>query len=199
MFTPDYPIATERLRLRPFEPRDLDAIVAIHGDPEVVRYVPWDVRDRAELAAVLEEKAERTRLAAEGDGLNLAAVAADSGELVADMSLMWRSQEHRLGEVGYLLHPAHTGRGYATEASRAMLRVGFEDFGLHRIIGRIDARNGASARVLERLGMRREAEFVENEWFKGQWSSEVVYAMLDREWASSRADAAGGSISNRSA
>ena len=199
MFTPDYPIATERLRLRPFEPRDLDAIVAIHGDPEVVRYVPWDVRDRAELATVLEEKAERTRLAAEGDGLNLAAVTAEGGELVADVVLMWRSEEHRLGEVGYLVHPAHTGRGYATEASRAMLRVGFEDFGLHRIIGRIDARNGASARVLERLGMRREAEFVENEWFKGQWSSEVVYAMLDREWASNWADAAGGSISNRSA
>src|SRR5215211_920083 len=132
MLSPDYPIATERLLLRPFEPGDLDALVAIHGDPEVVRYVPWDVRDRTALRDVLKEKAQRTVLAEVGDGLNLAGVTADGGELVADMSLMWRSDEHRLGEVGYLLHPAFTGRGYATEAARALLRIGFEAFGLHR-------------------------------------------------------------------
>jgi RimJ/RimL family protein N-acetyltransferase len=200
VFAPSLPIDTERLLLRPFEPGDLDAVVAIHGDPAVVRYVPWDVRDRAELASALEEKAQRTRLTAEGDGLNLAAVTAEGGELVADMFLMWRSEAHRMGEIGYLLHPAHTGRGYATEAARALLRIGFEQAGLHRIIGRIDGRNTASARVLERLGMRREAEFVENELVKGEWASEVVYAMLDREWAAaSRADASAGSASKRSA
>ena len=55
-------------------------------------------------------------------------------------------------------------------------------FGFRRIIGRLDARNAASARVLERLGMRREAHFVESEFVKGQWTDEVVYAMLEREW-----------------
>jgi RimJ/RimL family protein N-acetyltransferase len=200
MFEPDYPIVTERLRLRPFQPGDLDALVAIHGDPEIVRHVPWDVRDREELRGVLEEKTRRTAIAEVGDGLNLAAVTADGGEFVGDMSLMWRSDEHRTGEVGYLLHPAATGRGYATEAARALLRIGFEALGWHRIIGRIDARNGASARVLERLGMRREAHLVENEWLKGEWTDEVVYAMLDREWAAANhSDAAAGSASNRSA
>jgi RimJ/RimL family protein N-acetyltransferase len=201
MLAPDYPIATERLLLRPFAPGDLDALVAIHGDPDVVRYVPWDVRDRAELRDVLREKEQRTVLAEVGDGLNLAAVTADGGELVADVSLIWRSDEHRLGEVGYLLHPAFTGRGYATEAARALLRVGFEAFGLHRIIGRINARNTGSARVLERLGMRREAHLVENEWLKGEWADEVVYAMLEREWdaIASRSDIAAGSASKRSA
>ena len=63
-----------------------------------------------------------------------------------------------------------------------MLRVGFEDLGLHRICGRLDGRNAASARVLERLGMRREAQLLENERVKGEWANEVVYAMLDREW-----------------
>ena len=63
-----------------------------------------------------------------------------------------------------------------------MLRLGFEELGLHRIIGRIDARNTPSARVLERLGMRREAHFVHNEILKGEWTDEVVYAMLEDEW-----------------
>jgi len=179
---PTYPIVTERLHLRPFAPGDLDAIMPIHADPDVVRYVPWDVRDRDELREALAKKARQTVLEREGDGLNLAAVLAGTGELIGDMSLIWRSEAHRIGEVGYLFNPAHAGRGYATEASRALLKVGFEELGLHRIIGRLDVRNAASAAVLERLGMRREAHFVQNEWLKGEWTDELVYAMLDREW-----------------
>ncbi len=98
------------------------------------------------------------------------------------MSLSWSDNEHRQGEIGYIFHPAHAGHGYATEASRAMLRVGFEELGLHRITGRLDARNEASARVLERLGMRREAHLLENEFVKGEWTGEVVYALLEHEW-----------------
>ena len=182
MLVPVLPLATERMILRPFAPGDLDALVAIHGDERVVRYLPWGVRDRAELAGVLEEKTRRTRVEREGDGLNLAGVDAQTGALVADLSLMWRSAEHQQGEVGYILHPAHEGRGYATEGARAMLALGFDGLALHRIYGRIDARNAASARVLERLGMRREAHLVENEHLKGEWTDEVVYALLAREW-----------------
>jgi RimJ/RimL family protein N-acetyltransferase len=191
MLRPAYPIATERLRLRPFEPRDLDALTAVHGDPEVTRYLYWDVRDREELKGVLAEKQRRDALTKEGDALNLAAVTADSGELVGDMTLIWRSEEHRQGEVGYIVHPAHQGRGYAAEATRAMLRIGFEDLGLHRIAAHLDARNAASARVLERVGMRREAHLVENEVVKGGWTDELVYAMLDREWQDALTRAAG--------
>jgi len=204
MLSPDYPIRTERLLLRPFEPGDLDAMAVIHGDPAVVRFLYLGVRDRDALRPVLEEKGQRTVLAKEGDSLNLAAVLAATGELVGDVVLFWRSEEHRMGEVGYIFDPAHAGRGYATEAARALLRLGFEELGLHRIVGRLDARNTASARVLERLGMRREGHFVENELVKGEWTDELVYAMLEREWAqaamsASRSDAVAGSASNRSA
>jgi RimJ/RimL family protein N-acetyltransferase len=179
---PAYPITTERLLLRPFEPGDLDALVPIHGDPDVVRYLYFDVRTRDELRAVLAEKQQRTGIQKEGDPLNLAGVLADSGELVGDFTLWVTSEEHRQGEVGYILHPAHGGRGYATEGARALLQLGFEELSLHRICGRLDGRNAASARVLERMGMRREAHLVENELVKGEWTDEVVYALLDREW-----------------
>lgn len=182
MLVPALPIVTERLILRPFAPGDLEALIAIHGDERVVRYLEWGVRDRAALAGVLEEKARRTRLEREGDGLNLAAVLPETGTLVADLTLIWRSQEHRQGEVGYIVHPEHEGHGYATEGARAMLALGFDELGLHRIVGRIDGRNDASARVLERLGMRREAQLVENELVKGVWTDEVIYALLAREW-----------------
>jgi RimJ/RimL family protein N-acetyltransferase len=102
--------------------------------------------------------------------------------MVGDVVLEWISRRHRQGEIGYIVHPDHHGRGYATEACRPLLRVAFEEMGLHRVVGRLDARNTASARVLEKLGMRREAHLVENEWVKEEWQSEVVYAILDREW-----------------
>ncbi len=83
-----------------------------------------------------------------------------------------------------MLHPDQHGRGYGREATLEMLRLGFEGLGLHRIIGRCDARNDTSARLMERLGMRREAHFRENEWVKGEWCDEYVYALLAAEWAS---------------
>ena len=82
-----------------------------------------------------------------------------------------------------MLLAAQQGRGYATEGGRAILRLAFEDLGMHRVIARLEARNEASAVACERLGMRREAHHVENEWIKGEWQSELIYAILEREWA----------------
>jgi RimJ/RimL family protein N-acetyltransferase len=100
--------------------------------------------------------------------------------------LLAANHEHRAGEIGYLLHPDHQGRGYMTEACRPMLELGFTCFGMRRIIGRVEPRNPASWRVLERLGMRREAHFVENEWLRGEWQSELIYALLAAEWRQSQ-------------
>ena len=108
----------------------------------------------------------------EGQWLSAAATLRETGELVADIVLKWESIEHRQGEIGYIVHPAHKGHGYAAEASLPILRFGFETLGLHRIVGRLDARNEASARVPEKLGLRREAHLVENEFVKGEWTSE---------------------------
>jgi RimJ/RimL family protein N-acetyltransferase len=177
-----FPIETERLRLRPFEAGDIDDFVAIHTHPDVPRYLYWGIRTRRELEAVLAGKIERMALARRGDSVDVAVVVRASGAIAGSVSLTWIDNEHRQGEIGFILHPAHHGNGYATEAARALLRVGFEELGLHRIYGRLDGRNTASARVLERLGMRREAQLVENEYVKGEWTDEVIYALLAREW-----------------
>ena len=87
------------------------------------------------------------------------------------------------GEIGFIFHPDHQGHGYATEAARALIAHAFEHYDLHRVSGRLEPRNGASARVLEKLGMRREGLLIENEWVKGEWQSEAIYALLAREWA----------------
>src|SRR5690606_24018381 len=129
-----------------------------------------------------ERVASQTRIAAEGDKLVLAVERLDTGVLVGDVNLVWTNREHRQGEIGFVLHPAHHGRGFAREAGAVMLRLGFDELGLHRIVARCDGRNVASTRVMEKLGMRREAHFRENEIVKGEWTDEIVYAMLSTEW-----------------
>lgn len=181
MFAPTYPIRTDRLLLRPLDPvADVDAVHAYQSLPEVCRYIPYEPRSRDEVAATLAQI--RSRLDAEGQMLGLAVELTSTGELIGDVMIFWHSATHRSGEIGYVLHPAFQGHGFVTEACRALLALAFDGLGLHRVIGRVDARNDASARVLRRLGMRQEAHLRENEWFKGGWSDEIDFAILETEW-----------------
>ena len=177
------PIETERLLLRPYRPQDYAALFAMQSRPDVARYLYWEPRTAEEVRGSLEKKIWATEIAGEGDVLALAAVLRETGQVVGDFVLWLASAEHQQGEIGYIIHPDHKGNGYATEGARALLRVAFRDLGVHRVVGKIDSRNAASARVLEHLGMRREAHLVENEFVKGEWQSEVVYAILATEWS----------------
>lgn len=169
-------LRTERLLLRPFEAGDLAALHAMRACEDSVRWLYEDPPTLEQDRARLERRMRNVRFALTGDALGFAAVA--GGEIVADVSLFLRSAEDHQGEIGFITHPAHQGRGFATEAAGALLELAFDTFGLHRVSGRLEARNVASARVLEKLGMRREAHLVENELVKGEWQSELVYAKL---------------------
>jgi RimJ/RimL family protein N-acetyltransferase len=175
---------TERLLLRPYRLDDFEAFHDLHGRDDVARYLPWETRDTTASSKALERH-QKLRLEEDDDHLTLAAYDKETGRLVGEFVLFLRSRKHRGGEVGYALHPDFWARGLATEGARAMLEIAFDTLQLHRVIARIDARNAGSAAVLERLGMRREALLVKNEWFKGEWASEADYAILDEEWASS--------------
>lgn len=187
MLRPTYPIRTSRLDLRPFTEADFEDVLDFRSRADVARYLLTDVLGPDEVRDLLRRSAGKVTLRREGDELHLAAVRRDTGRVIGDLVLVWRSAEHMTGEIGYIFHPDAKGQGFATEAAEALLAVGFDQLGLHRAIGRCDARNGASARVLERLGMRLEAHFVQNEMIKGEWTDELVYALLAHEWRSRRA------------
>ena len=177
-----FPLRTERLELRPFLDDDFDVLYAMQSHLEVTRYLYWGPRSPDQVREMLERIKPMTAFDDSGDAIRLAAVVIETGAVVGDISLRRTSQEYGQGEIGFVVHPDHQGRGYATEASAAVLDLGFGELGLHRIVGRADAKNLASARVMERLGMRREALLRENEFIKGEWSDEVVYAILADEW-----------------
>lgn len=179
---PPYPILTERLALRPLTPADAEHLHAYRSIPEVCRYVPFVPMTRAGIEERIRGIWSNRTIEAEGDSLTLGAELIDSGVVIGDVILMFRSAEHRGGEVGWVFHPDHAGRGYATEAAHALLHLAFDELGLHRVMARLDARNQASARLCTRLGMRQEAHLLQNEWFKGEWSDELDFALLADEW-----------------
>ncbi|WP_433262148.1 GNAT family N-acetyltransferase [Actinosynnema sp. CS-041913] len=180
MTKPHYPIHTERLLLRPFTLADHAALHSWQSRPDVVRYLYGEAKTPEQTTESLAMKAAVTWPGKEGEHLSLA-VERD-GRVIGEAVLKWLNEEHRQGEIGYIFHPDHHGNGYATEASRAMLRLGFDNLGLHRIVASCDAFNEPSWRVMERLGMRREAHFRHHEVFKGDWGEEFVYAILEDEW-----------------
>lgn len=174
---PSYPIKTDRLDLRPHRMNDLDDLLAFHSDPEVVRYVPWPVRDREQTRAALEVKLTQDALTEPGQWLVLAMELRETGAVIGEVLLKWASDTSRQGELGFAMHAGHQGRGLAAEAARAALRLGFEDLGLHRICATVIGGNTASTTLLTRLGMRQEAQLVESIFFKGEWCDTLIFAL----------------------
>jgi len=183
-----FPLATKRLILRPFVDADLDALFAMQSREDVTRYLDWGQMSRDQARDLLARIKKLTAIGDKDDGLRLAMVLRGSGVVIGDVSLWRTSREHAQGEIGFVLHPDHHGHGFGTEAMRELLRIGFEEVGFHRIVGRCDARNGASARLMRRLGMRLEAHLRENELIKGEWCDELIFAMLAVEWPALAAD-----------
>jgi RimJ/RimL family protein N-acetyltransferase len=188
ILAPAYPILTERLLLRPIDAEaDLMAMHSYRSIPEVCRYVPFSPGTPEELAERLADP-ERVRSSIDGEHqvMSMVMVRRDTGELIGDLVLFWHDATHGHAEIGYVFHPDQAGHGFATEAAAALLELAFDGLGAHRVSAQLDERNGASARVVERLGMRREAAYVEGEWFKGGWTTLLVFAILRREWEAGR-------------
>jgi RimJ/RimL family protein N-acetyltransferase len=160
------PIVTERLVLRPFTVGDVDAVHAYQRLPEVARHMRWEPRDREQVRAVVAQMATETALDADGDCLCLAVVLA--GAVIGQVELVRRGAVR--GELGYVFHPAHQGRGFATEAARAMLHVGF-GHGMREIVARCSAANDASANLMRRLGMRQTG------FVHGEGRDELTFAI----------------------
>jgi RimJ/RimL family protein N-acetyltransferase len=185
---PAIPLLTPRLRLRHFEERDFDAVFDMERRPDVVRYLYWPPRTRDEARAALDRRIRMTSFDGDPPAIRLAVTHRQTGALVGDFSLAIRSRQDGQGDIGFMFHPDHQGRGYATEAGTAVLDLGF-GYGLHRIYGSCDARNVASARLMVRLGMRLEATLRETEFVKGEWCDEQIYAILADEWRARRSAA----------
>ena len=174
-------LATARLVLREYEESDWPAVLAYQSNPLYLRYYEWTERTpeaaREFVGMFLAQQQESPRVK-----YQLAVELTATGQLIGNCGIRMRSPDAHEADLGYELDPQHWGQGYATEAARAIVELGFERFGLHRIRSWCVADNVGSARVLEKLGMRPEGRLRENEYFKGRWWDTLLHAILEGEW-----------------
>jgi RimJ/RimL family protein N-acetyltransferase len=173
---PVWPLVTERLVLRPFRAEDGEAYVDAWASEEWTSMLLSGPMNRAEVLEMVRRRTEP------GDGRFIGLAVEHDGEPVGDSMLHLQGTGLTEGEIGWTILPQHAGRGFATEAARAVLRLGFEHYGLRRIVANLDARNVRSAALCERLGMRREVDRTGDFWSKGTWTSSYEYALLAEEW-----------------
>jgi [ribosomal protein S5]-alanine N-acetyltransferase len=177
------PVRTLRLNLREFVKSDFDAVYAYSSDPRVTRYLFFGPRDADNTADYLEgllaSQQERPRTRFE-----LAVEEIASGRLIGacDLSLI----ETNVVDLGYMLDAAQWGKGFATEISRALIDAAFFDLRAERVISTVDVNNGASIRVLEKIGMRWEAVFRKHRRAKNRWWDCHLFVMPREVWESAR-------------
>lgn len=177
-------IETKRLILREMRHSDAADLLEYQSNPEIVRYIPWPVGNPETVQRHIEKTLANSKSLPEEEGEYLVLVweLKESGKVIGQSNISIQSLEHRRGEVGWVTHQDFQRQGYAYEASLAMLNFGFEELNLHRIVAEMDTRVPASAAVAMKLGMRKEAEQREVEFFKGEWCDMWIFAILKSEF-----------------
>lgn len=177
-------IVTERLVLRPLKLEDELDLYEYQSNSEIVKYIPWPARtlEQVQQALIKVISENKTQLLEIGDSINLAWELKSNKKVIGQSNLNLISKNDKTAEIGYVTHQDFQGKGFAYEASYALLNFGFSVCNLHRIVANIDTRMKPSAKLAEKLGMRLEATFIESEFFKGDWCNMFLYALLASEF-----------------
>jgi len=174
-----------RVVVRRFRPEDVAEFVAYRSRAEVARYQSWDAPYPSDEGERFVRQMMTAHPDTAGEWFQFAVALRATGQLIGDCAAMTRADDPRQCEIGFTIAPPYQGRGYATEAVRLLVGYLFAR-GKHRITACCDARNAASAAVLERLAMRREGHLRQSTWAKGEWTDDLLYALLHDEWQTGR-------------
>ncbi|XVX19686.1 GNAT family N-acetyltransferase [Actinomycetota bacterium] len=180
-------LTTDRLTLRPVCEQDRDAIVAIQSDAAALEY--WDEPAWADPARFDRFLARSGEMAERDDGVRLAVVHNDSAEVVGWCALNDWNPAFRSVRLGYSMARHVWGQGLGTEAARALVGWAFTDLYVNRVQAEADTRNGASGRILEKLGFTLEGTLREDCVVNGVVSDSWVFGLLRREWDRDRGPA----------
>jgi RimJ/RimL family protein N-acetyltransferase len=178
-----------RVRLRLVRHGDVDAVHRLLSDMTVIRYMLFPVYTRADAEAFVNEP--QPAVLGPGRYSIERAISPVDGDVAIGLCGLVVDRDRDEAEAWYLLDPAQWGKGLAVEALRLLLATGFGDCGLHRIWACCVPANTASARVMEKAGMRFEAHLKLNLRIHGEWHDSLLYALLAEEWEAANPRQAG--------
>ncbi len=168
---------TERLTIRPFKSTDLQDVFAIYNDEDTCKFLLHNKWTQEDMQERFNKKLANSVLTKESK-LSLAVIY--ETKVVGDLSV-WYTDMKDTVEIGYGFSNEVAGKGLATEAVSSLVNKLFSEFNVHRIQANLDARNTASQKLCERIGMRKEAHFIQNYWNKNEWTDSFVYGMISSD------------------
>lgn len=176
-----FPILTsERLRFRKLTENDAPEILNLRGNPETMRFIPrpliTDLEGALAHIKMINDKID------ENTDINWAVTEKENDTCIGIMGFYRTQPEHHRTELGYMMAPSHWGRGYVTEAVHSLLTYAFKEVKFHSIEAVIDARHGASERVLQKNGFVKEAHFKENFYYNDEFTDTVIYGLLQQNF-----------------
>ena len=171
-------IESKRTLLRPIAASDKDAVFSYRSDAETNKYQGFIPKSIIEVADFIARNPDEFNQA--DTWFQLVVIDRKSDCLIGDIGIHFIDEQQV--EIGCTLARQSHGKGYATEALRAVIDHLFQQLNKHRIIGSIDPLNTSSINLLERLGFRKEAHFKQSLLIDGEWVDDIIYAILKREW-----------------
>jgi [ribosomal protein S5]-alanine N-acetyltransferase len=170
---------TKRLILREFTKNDFESVHIYASDPEVVKYMPWGPNTPLDTRRFLE-KAIQSRLIKPRISYELAITI--NNLLIGGCGITIKSSSDKLAEIGYCIRRDYWGIGIGTETAAELIKFGFQDLSMHKIIAKCDARNIPSYRVMEKNNMKHECTLRDDKFIRGEWRDSYLYNILDYEW-----------------
>jgi RimJ/RimL family protein N-acetyltransferase len=179
----DFRLETDRLILRPIKTSDVEAFLSYRNDPDVAHFQGWELPySREDVQTMLARIVDQEIPIEPGDRFKVAVALKATDEMIGEIGFQLHRDDAKQAHVGGSIARPHWKKGYAYEASQVLVAFLFKEHGLHRITAEINVDNVPSWKLVEKLGFRREAHFVENTIFNDTYVSEYHYAILKREW-----------------
>ena len=172
-----FPIKTKRLTIREIGNGDLQELLSYRSLPEVWKYLEHDLDTEKETKNYIKWARAQNRKKPRSQ-YRLVLVQSETGRLIGDCNIIIPNPKDRAAHLGYTIHPGFWGKGFATEAVKALIHFGFKQLMLRRIYATCDTKNRASTRVLEKAGMKREGTFRKDKLQKRKWRDTHQYAIL---------------------
>ncbi len=167
-------LRTERIFIRPFEKGDENDLYEIYSDVKVCQYLLHDIWNEDNKSKEYQKKLQNNSLKTDAK-LNLACVLDE--KVIGDISVFYTGMKETV-EIGFVFNREYSKKGYAYESVRSVVEYLFKNVKIHRIQANLDSRNLSSAKLCERIGMRKEAHFIKDYWNKGEWTDSYIYGML---------------------
>jgi ribosomal-protein-alanine N-acetyltransferase len=177
-FNPFPDLETERLSLRRVDKSDVKEIFALRSDENIMKYIPRPLaktlEDALEHIASIDDKINQE------EGINWGITLKNSSQLIGIIGHYRIQAEHSRAEVGYILHTDYHNIGYISEALKRVVSYGFDEMNLHSIEAVIHPDNSTSEKVLQKCGFKKEAHFIENQFYNGRFLDTVIYSLLNK-------------------